>query len=409
MKKHILTLFALFFTTGTTGLLAQSAQVSGELDVEFRMGGRESNFITNEIPNEFRYPHAVINQFNVFFFSELAENWSFNGRVQLDIWGTGRLNQPRITLAAVTYEPSMRFSLSAGRMISPFGLYARRQLLSQNLFAAAPLMYGYFINISERRGFWPIAGNTGIYEDGSSDVGVTTAYFGAYVTGASFNWILVPNRLNMEVAVTNAALASTLPNTNLANAAIVGRIGVQPAMWWQQGVSVSYGSFMNVDSVNARARENNPLERYRQLLLGTDFIFAYLWFELSGEVMYSRWNVPKFVDGQFVRINPGSSRLQEYTLTNLGGYVDLKIEPPFLTGSYLSFRAERIAFEPFNDPITNARTEWDRGVTRLSIAAGYKLSRNVLLRTTYSDQRTDGDRRLDPDDWTFRTLLIVLF
>lgn len=406
MKKRILALFALFFTMGA---LAQSTQVSGELDFEFRAGGRESNFITNEIPNELRYPHAIINQFNLFFFSELAEGWSFNGRLQLDIWGTGRLNQPRITLAAVTYEPSPQFSLSAGRMISPFGLYARRQLLSQNLFAAAPLMYGYFINVSERRGFWPIAGNTGIYDDGGSDVGVTTAYFGAYVTGASFNWILVPNRLNVEVAVTNAALASTLPNTNLANAAVVARIGFQPAMWWQQGFSVSYGSFMNLDTLNERVRENNPLERYRQFLLGTDFIFAYLWFELSGEVMYSKWSVPKFANGQFVRENVGSSKLQEYTLTNLGGYVDFKVEPPFLTGSYLAFRAERIAFQPFDDPITKARTEWDRGVTRLSIAAGYKLSRNVLLRATYSDQRTDGDRRLDPNDWTARALLIVLF
>jgi hypothetical protein len=170
---------------------------------------------------------------------------------------------------------------------------------------------------------------------------------------------------------------------------------------------------MNLDTLNERVRENNPLEQYKQLLIGTDFIFAYLWFELSGEVMYSRWNVPKFADGQFVRINvrinPGSSKLQEYNLANLGGYVDFKFEPPFFTGSYIAFRAERIAFEPFNDPMTNVRSYWDRGVTRLSVAAGYKLSRNVLLRTTYSDQRTDGNRRLDPDDWTFRTLLIVLF
>ncbi|MDW8020666.1 MAG: hypothetical protein RMI34_11415 [Chloroherpetonaceae bacterium] len=405
MKKTLLFVSLCF----PLALNAQKLELSGELDLEFRMGGSESNFITNEIPNEFRYPHAVINQFNAFFFSELAEKWTFNGRVQLDIWGSGRLNQPRITLAAVTYEPSQQFSASAGRLISPFGLYARRQLLSQNLFAAAPLMYGYFINISEKRGFWPIAGNTGAYDDGSSDVGVTTAYFGAYVTGASFNWIVIPNGMNLQVAITNAALASTLPNTNLANAAVVARVGIQPAIWWQQGVSISYGSFMNVDSVNAIARENNPLERYRQLLIGTDFIFAYLWFELSGELMLSQWSVPKFSDGQFIRVNQGSSRLQTYNLMNYGGYVDFKFEPPFLTGSYVAFRAERIAFEPFDDPITGARTYWDRGVTRLSAAIGYKLSRNVVLRAAYSDQRTDGDRRLDPDDWTFRALLIVLF
>ncbi|MCS7210204.1 MAG: hypothetical protein NZ844_01040, partial [Chloroherpetonaceae bacterium] len=194
MKKTLLFVSLCF----PLALNAQKLELSGELDLEFRMGGSESNFITNEIPNEFRYPHAVINQFNAFFFSELAEKWTFNGRVQLDIWGSGRLNQPRITLAAVTYEPSQQFSASAGRLISPFGLYARRQLLSQNLFAAAPLMYGYFINISEKRGFWPIAGNTGAYDDGSSDVGVTTAYFGAYVTGASFNWIVIPNGMNLE-------------------------------------------------------------------------------------------------------------------------------------------------------------------------------------------------------------------
>lgn len=405
MKKKLTLWLALF----PLALQAQKLDVSGELDFEFRAGGRESNFISNEIPTEFRYPHAVINQFNVFFFSELGEKWTFNGRVQLDIWGSGRLNPPRITLAAVTYEPSSRFSASAGRLISPFGLYARRQLLSQNLFAAAPLMYGYFVNISEKRGFWPIAGNAGIYDDGRSDVGVTTAYFGAYITGASMNWIVVPNRLNIEIALANAALASSLPNTNLANAAIVARLGVQPAMWWQQGFSVAYGSFMNLDSVNARARENNPLERYRQLLVGTDFVFGYLWFELSGELMLSRWSVPKFENDQFVRINPGSSKLQTYALANYGGYVDFKVEPPFLTGSYVAFRAERLAFAPFDDPIAQGRSYWDRGVTRLSVAAGYKLSRNVLLRATYSDQRADGDRRLDPDDWTFRTLLIVLF
>jgi hypothetical protein len=406
--KNIIIVGAFFCATVAT-TLAQNVLMSGELDLEFRTGGRESNFITNEIPTDLRYPHVVINQFNLFFFSELAENWTFNGRLQLDIWGSGRLNQPRITLASVTYEPSERFSLSAGRMISPFGLYARRQLVSQNSFAAAPLMYGYFVNVSERRGLWPIAGNSGVYDEGSSDVGVTTAYFGAYITGASFNWILIPNRINLELAVANASLASTLPNTNLANAAVVGRIGIQPAMWWQQGFSVSYGSFMNADSVNASARDNNPLEQYKQLLIGADFIFSYLWFEVSGEVMYSRWNVPRFAGGRFTFENPSSSRFQEYEIENLGGYIDMKIEPPFLTGSYIAFRAERIAFQPFDDPLTKARTYWDTGITRLSLAAGYKLSRNVMLRTTYSDQRTDGNERLDPSDYSFRTLLIILF
>jgi len=242
---HILATVLVF--CAASGVGRAQIQLTGETALELSIGGTNSNFIFNEIPNEFRFAHLAINQFNLFVLAPIGDEWSFNARVQFDIWGGGRLNPPRITLATILWQkPESAVSISIGRFVMPFGLYLRRQLQSDNLFASAPLSYGYFVNISDKRGFWPGAGNTGVYGT-ADDVGLTTVYFGGYTTGASLNWILIPNAFNIELAIVNGGLSSQADYTNLANLAGVARIGFQPAIFWQQGISVSYGSFMQAD------------------------------------------------------------------------------------------------------------------------------------------------------------------
>jgi hypothetical protein len=412
MKKHYIITF--FVLLSTVGVSAQTVELNGEVDFEIRKGGENSSFITNEIPNEYRNAQLTINQFNLFLFSQLAETWSFNGRFQMDTWGTGRLNQPRITLAALTWQPSTRFSANLGRFISPFGLYARRQLLSQQLFASVPLTYGYFTKVTETFGFWPAAGTTGVY--GTDDVGMTTLYFAAYNTGASMNLILIPNRVNLEVAVTNVALSAQREYTNLATVAGVARLGVKPAMWWEQGFSASYGSYMSASDFNFAVREEgNALERFRQLVVGTDFVISYSYFELSGEAVFSQWTAPKYTAATGFFREPNSTTLQTLTLQNISGYADLKFEPPFLTGWYLAFRAERMSFEPTDDiilrnnaPVTIKRS-WSPGITRLSGAVGYKLTKAASVRLTYADQRLDGLGDRSPQQYAARALLIIQF
>jgi hypothetical protein len=293
------------------------------------------------------------------------------------------------------------FIFSIGRYINPFGLYPKRILAADNLFAHAPLAYGYFINISDKRGFWPKAGDTGIY--GPDDVGVTTIYFGGYNTGVLFSWIIVPELLNIDVALANSALASQADYTNLANAAGIIRLGFQPVIYWQQGISASYGSFMQKDGVNSNYEK---LEKYKQFVGGTDFIFAHSYFELSGEVIYSSWNIPAFANGAFIEQSPGV--LKEFNLENYSAYFDFKIEPPFFTGSFLACRYEMLRFVEAKDLQPEQLNSWDNDMTRYSIAFGYKFARSVLLKLVYTDQKIEN-MTSDLKDYSYRGILTISF
>lgn len=389
-------------------ILNAQMEINGTADSEVSAGGKDSRWIVNEIANEFRHPHFSISQLNLFLFSPVTDAFSFNMRVQFDTWGSGKLNNLRFTLAMLSWESANSLlAVSVGRYVSPFGLYPRRNLQADNLFAGAPLAYGYFINISDTKGFWPNAGNSGIYL--AEDVGLTTVYFGAYNTGGMLSLVIVPDMLNVDLAVTNAAVASQADWTNLANAGGIARLGFQPLIFWQQGISVSYGSFLQ-RNLNDNVKYEN-LEKYRQFAAGTDLIMAYLYFELSGEFIYSFWNVPGFFSTTRDFIEILSGKPAEFKLENYSAYVDLKIEPPFLTGSYLAFRYDILRFLEYKHPNTARRitlNPWDYDVNRWSVAVGYKFARSVLLKVAYSDQTTD-DPNLGEDLYTIRGVLTVSY
>ena len=256
-------------------LLMAQVEINGTLDLSVSQGGKESRFITNELANEFQNLHMSIYQLNLFVFAQVTDDFFVNVRLQWDTWGTGKLNrEPRLSLAVISWEPEeSSIGLSIGRFISPFGLYPRRILSADNLFAHSPLGYGYFINISDQRGYWPKAGDSGIY--GPDDVGLTTVYFGGYNTGFMLNWVIVPNLFSIDAAITNAAIASQSDYTNLANMGGIIRLGFQPIIYWQQGISLSHGSFMQRDGININY---DDLEQYSQTVIGTDLILAHSYF-----------------------------------------------------------------------------------------------------------------------------------
>jgi hypothetical protein len=89
----------------------------------------------------------------------------------------------------------------------------------------------------------------------------------------------------------------------------------------------------------------------------------------------------------------------------------LRYEPDFLTGSYLAFRYEGIHFPEFDDDIRmGAANEgfWDNDVNRYSIAAGYKIQRDILVKVVYFDQKT-ADVATDPDDSALQATLTITF
>ena len=401
MYKYIV--FCIILILAVT--VSAQVELNGSVDFEVAYGGKDSKFITNEVASEFRRPHLSISQLNLFTFAQISDAFSINARIQWDTWGTGKMNQVRITLAMLTYEPlESAISFSVGRFISPFGLYPKRQLAADNLFAHSPLAYGYFVNVSETRGFWPKAGDSGIYL--ADDVGLTTVYFGGYNTGALFSWILVPELLNLDLAITNAAVSSQADHTNLLNGGGIIHLGFQPVIYWQQGISASFGTFMQRDDINSNLQ---GLEKFNQIVLGTDIILAHSYFELSGEFIYSMWNVPGFANGTFKE--SASGELGEFNIDNYSAYVDFKYEPPFFTGSYIAFRYDMMKFLEFDHPATSSvitKNPWDTDVMRYSAAFGYKFDRSILLKLTYTDQKLDISGE-EPDLKSIRGILTVSF
>jgi hypothetical protein len=382
-------------------------ELSGSLDLEVSKGGNDSRWIKNEIAYQYRNLHMAINQLNFFASAQVTDAFYVDTRIQFDTWGTGTLNDPRVSLAVLSYEPEeSSISLSIGRYVSPFGLFPQRILAADNSFNHAPLGYVYFIKISDVFGYWPGAGEGGIY-GGEGDPGLTTIYFGGYNTGALFSWVVVPEVFNIDLAIANAALASQRNYTNLENFAGIVRLGFQPAIFWQQGISVSHGSFMQQqDTVYSYY---DDFTEFTQTVIGTDLVLGYSYFELSGEFFYSMWNVPHFDGTDFIRDYYGKAKT--FGLANYAAYVDLRYEPPFISGSYIAVRYDILRFLDSDDLIDvhgMNYNPWDNNVTRYQVAIRYKFAEPVLLKLSYMDQKTENLEK-DPDDYVYRAILTVSF
>lgn len=399
IKNILITLILMIF-----GLTPLSAQVewNGTADFQLSAGGKGSRFIKNGISKNFRYAHINIPQINLLAFAPLSESYFVQARLQTDTWGTGELGTPRFTLANLTWaDPKKDYSISVGRFISPVGFYTKQSLTIDRTFVDLPLSYSYFTNVSEKRGFWRQAGEVGTYTD--SDVGLSTVYFGSYSTGVLFDWTIKENVLRLETSLSTTSPASDRDYTNLANAALLGRLTYKPNIYFEFGLSGAHSSFMQLEeAVNGFVRQQNPLEQYRQTVVGLDVQFGYGFWAITAETIFSNWSVPRFLYSSFVTNNLGI--FEKYSVSNLGANLDIRFEPPAFSGSYFAIRTEMLSFFDTNDPVSGNSIQWDENVSRLTAVFGYKLSRNVESKISFSEQSP-----YDNSLYTFRVLITTFF
>ena len=261
--------------------------------------------------------------------------------------------------------------------------YPKRQLSTDRVFVNHPLGYSYFTNISDIRGFWPQAGNNTNAEYQVGDVGLPSLYFAGYVTGIGTSWDLVSNKVSLDVAITNGTPITIKDRASLSNLAVTSRLQYNQSIFWSQGVSASFGNFLQADAINETVRENNNFQKYTQLLLGTDTKIEFTYFQIIAEVIYSRWKTPAFIGNSF---HVDQNKLVEYDLSNFSGNIDFKYELPSLTGSFIALRAEHLLFLESDDPGTTNTLQWDQDVSRITGVFGYKLDRNILAKLSFSEQ-----------------------
>ena len=179
MKKAIF-LFSLILTLSVHA----QVEVSGLLDAGATIGGNDSKTITNGIAN--KYPNFNIQSLSLFLFSSLSDDYSVSAKFSYypRLYGTG--THLRLVFANISWEPqNVGFGVSIGKILTPFGLYPKKQNSTDNISFLPPMAYGYFVNIAVKNsgnpGYWSLAGENGSY--GADEVGTPTVFESGYQTG----------------------------------------------------------------------------------------------------------------------------------------------------------------------------------------------------------------------------------
>lgn len=390
--------FILYLCYASNGIAQLSFQWNVLADIEVSKGGENSHFYYNEIDAANKDLRIGLSQLNLIGKALINPQWSINGRLLLERDRGQKLDRFLVPQLNVQWLSKKRkYGLTVGSFTNPFGLFNESALSTDRNFIGLPLAYSYYVNISDKIGFSEDLGDLKkINIDGTIQWGSTHLYYGGYSTGMQFSWNIKPAKVNWKIALVTGAANLQQRFTTPLNFGITSRLKLQATYFWEQGFSVSHGSFLNESTVSTSIEK---FQKYRQTLVGTDFKLGFGYLEISGEVIAAFYKVPVYLVGnQEFQLNTIDKPLQ---LTSIAAYVDTKYELPFIQGSYLSYRLDRLSFEALEDYTV---ANWDNNIWRHTLAAGYRINQHLLTRFAFSTQQT-ANKNWDKTQQTFRFVL----
>lgn len=381
-------------------LIAQSGaqlELNASASFELSRAGEESHYYYNEVHESYRGWRFGLAEANLMAHWRFAPGWRLQSRLLLERKLGQKPEQVRIPQLNLRWAPEegpVHFTL--GRFIHPFGAFNSRQLPTERDFITRPLPYSYYVNVSEKAGFFPGMGDVvKTRADGEVQWGSTMLHYGGYATGLKLGWELRPRKAWLEAALVNGAANIGKSFTRPLNWGVASRLSVQPHYWWKQGFSAACGTFMEKADINAGLER---LRAFRQVLLGTDYQFGLGYFELSGELMMAIYRAPLYMPEE------GSFTAEGLTLRSFAGYAVVKYNPPFLGGAYLAYRLETLRF----GQIPGESRRWDNDVLRHSLAVGYRANSYLLAQATVSLQHVE-DKKWSRHQQVFRLMVTAFY
>lgn len=411
MRVRILPSIAIFLIL--PGLLCAQIAWSGIYDFGVLKGGNGSKLELNQVPNSNIQLNAQ--DFQLFIDANVDNDVSLSAKI-----ATNRQNplDPRslnLELAYVTFWRLAGNSLnvSAGKILTPFGAFAKRQLSPDNPLIGNPLFFFYQTNVSPVSGYLD---SNGVLQSQSLYGGrLSTMYNGGYYVGAQAFGSLMDDLLEYSVAVMNSPLSSPNTSVNLdKEVAFHGRVAIHPAIWGALGFSYCVGSFLDHSSVNDIYSKATGTEQFKQSTIGADLTLSYLFYEINAEYISNRFNTPYIVYDYTV--NPpyrsGLTNATDLSLTNDELLIDVKIDAPFYPGLFIAGRYNTMSFGDITDPWRISSTfgksiQWDHNVRKYAVGIGYKPARGVLIKVGY--ERTLVDVTPAPDLDVFASQFSVSF
>ena len=277
---------------------------------------------------------------------------------------------------------SVPLDIQAGRIPAVFGAYARRYGSLDNPLIGVPLVYQYLTSLRPDaipasadgllffRGLgwqvnYPVGPAKSVKAPGVPlmttyqwDTGVQGHYEGRLVQGS--------------IALTSGTLANPRVDDDNDGRQWSGRVSFTPVVGLVVGASASDGEFLArqiTDTYNALLQQQN---HYAQRGLGLDAEYSRGYWIVRGELIDSRWNLPKIN-------NPPIDRPLHAT----GGFVEARYR---LTPRYfVAGRVDHLTFtrilgerQPSGNPGT--WTPWDAPVSRIELGGGVNFTRHIVGR-----------------------------
>lgn len=362
------------------------------VDVELSKAQANSHYFYNQIHKsqlDWRFGFSDI---NLVATTQLDSNWVFQVRGQLKRDAGQNLNSFLMPAAFLQYQPKRQsWRLALGRFITPFGSFTERQHPKDRTFINIPLAYSLYQNVAAQLGYVDDLGETRTEIDDMVFWGSTMVYYGGYTQGLKFDWdIDEADRWIWSLAFGNSSpniLDSPLATENWG---ITTRLRYQPAFFWEQGLSLSTGTFVRRTSLF------DQLPSYpRQWLMGADWRTGIGFWELTGELIGAWYRAPIFDR------DAATFGANEVEFSSMAFSTQLRYETPFISGLYLAYRFDFISFSDLED------SQWDSRVEAHNFGMGYKINRFLLLRTNYLLMY-----KADRPNWeqnTFRSTLTLHF
>ena len=393
--KVALVIFCCIFSYLDLSYAQTTYKFNAQADLELSKAGEKSDYYYNEIDRDNIDYRFGFSQLNLIGQMAPDSNWIFNVRLLMERSRGRKLSKvsiPQLNVQWVSNNRKTGFTL--GLLANPFGSFNKNQLSTKRNFIGLPLAYSYYANISSVIGYLPDMGDVTLVPiDDELQWGSTNLYYGGYTAGAMFSWNIKPSKINWKIALVNGASNKVDRFTKPINLGVISRLKLQPTYYWEQGVSVSHGSFMKESEVSAQLE---GLGMFTQTLLGTDFKFGKGFIELSGEIIGAFYKVPRFnSDNNTFETTKDTDAL---TVNNLSAYLDIKYEFPKIPGSYLAYRIDHLRFGKVDNTIAQ---HWDNNVLRHSFAVGYHINQHILARVAVSTQQVDN-KPWDKKQGTFR-------
>ncbi|MBF8249142.1 MAG: hypothetical protein HW374_1942, partial [Bacteroidetes bacterium] len=284
----------MFLTLSLPALINAQITWSGIYDFEIRKGGKGSSLESNELPND--WLQLNVHNLQIFFDAALENGISFSGKIASSRRTAPDIRGIDVELAYVTFSRLVDnvLSISAGKILTPFGAFTRRQLSPDNPLPGNPMFFYYRTNVSAVSGYLD---SSGVLLAQSLYGGrLSTIYSGGYYVGVEAFGSFADDLLQYDVAVMNAPLSSPNSGLNLdKQLSWQGRLGIHPVIWGTFGVSYSTGSYLERGTVNSFLDSTGGTERFKQETVGFDVNLNYLFYELNAEYIINRFSAPYIV------------------------------------------------------------------------------------------------------------------